>query len=103
PYVCGIDYATSCPRCQANWAAQFMDDREKQGREKWESLRHRHWPILRSQSNEPPGPPPDEVLMNLAIALFSPSHRDLLREIILDLIGNDIADIAPAISQGKTH
>jgi hypothetical protein len=101
PLVCGIDYASSCPSCQAGWV-QDMDSREEQRRRKWDSIRRRHWPILRAQSYEPPGDPSNEVLVNLVEVLFSQAHRNLLREIFLDLTSNDIADIASAINQGRT-
>jgi hypothetical protein len=78
-----------------------MDTREERRRQQWDSLRHRHWEILRNQSYEPPKAPADEIFILLVQALFSPRHRMFLREVLMELLTDDIMDILSALSQER--
>jgi len=70
-------------------------------RERWDSLRRRHWDILRAEPHDPPRTVDSEVSITLAKALFSPRHRALLREVLMDLLADDITDIALVVSQER--
>jgi len=104
-HACKGDYDSACQECQARWPA-IMQERLDLARRSWESLRSPYRRILPrdlpiSAWSDPPSPPDIEGLMPLVAAIYSPTHRALLREIFLDLIGDDLVDILLALSQER--
>jgi hypothetical protein len=49
---------------------------------------------------ERPTPLPPELLGQLIVSLLSPRHRALLREVLVDVLGEDIAKISLAVAKG---
>src|SRR5438128_1542319 len=100
-HACTGDYDRACADCQARWP-DIIQDRLEAARHHWESLYWRYRSIMPRDLPvntwfDPP-PPYREALMPLVAAMYSPTHRALLREVLLNLLSDDIADIADAVA-----
>jgi hypothetical protein len=109
PELCGLGYALSCPGCQGAYyrdqAAQ-LDGAEaiELATERWQALRLAHRGVLGDAEDGQyfhPLPLTTEQLAALVWTLYLPRHRQLLREVLLDLLGQDIAAIAHGVTEGK--
>jgi hypothetical protein len=101
-HACTGDYDRACANCQARWP-DILQDRLEAARDHWQSLYWRYRSIMPrdlpvSTWFDPPPPPDREALMPLVAAMYSPMHRALMREVLLNLLSDDIADIADAIA-----
>jgi hypothetical protein len=70
--------------------------------ERWDALLRDHWRLLRGDgagTSRMPPPLGGEQLRRAVATLLSPQARPLLRELLLDLLGDDITDIALAAAQ----
>jgi hypothetical protein len=65
-------------------------------RDRWEELQADHYRLLRGNLPEPLA---GEDLRRLVATLLSPPHRLLLREVMLDLLSEEITDIALAVAR----
>ncbi len=83
-----------------------MSDRTLQPYEAWNALAARHWRELRPCLGDCPMQIPAalerEQLRSLVMSLLF-AHRDLLREVLLDVLGQDIVSIAAAAAGEAGH
>jgi hypothetical protein len=106
PLVCGIDPATDCPDCRAAGAERIraLTGPGDRARETWEDLQGRYWSLLRTgpRAQRPDPLRPDE-LVRLVGAALDPRHRPLLREILLDLLGDELVGIIVEVAREVCH
>jgi hypothetical protein len=102
--VCGLGYDTDCDACRAAAdreaeAALSLIDRAVR---RWQALYERHRGPLRGAVDHRqlhPEPLAAAELARLAWTLLHPRTRALLRELLRDLLAEDVADIALAVAQ----
>jgi hypothetical protein len=96
PLVCGLGYHTDCAACRAaadREAEEALSPTDRALR-RCDELRGRHWGLL-GRCAPPPGERPPaltaEQLGELLWTMLQPGTRELLREVLLDLLGPEIA------------
>jgi hypothetical protein len=107
PHTCGLSYALSCPECQGAYyrdaAAQLYGAEALElAIERWHALRLAHASLLGDACTWEqlyPEPVTPQQLAAAVGTLLWPPYRQLLREILLDLLGTDIAAIALGIKE----
>lgn len=91
PLLCGLGPGYDCAGCATTPAAPSPID-QAYALYKQLAIDHR---LPRPR----PAPPDPNILGSVVLALLSPQHRPLLREVLLDLLADDMADIATAVAR----
>jgi hypothetical protein len=94
--VCGIEPDTSCPACRAARWPESPDSPSDVARRRFEKIALLHG-LDRAAWREPTA----EDLTRFVLLLSHPKTRELARELHLDLIGDDIADIALVVREER--
>jgi hypothetical protein len=103
--VCGLGYATDCPDCREAYRQRHPESPTDRAWRQWDALRAHYSRLLGRSVDwsggypQRPQPLAPEELGRLAWTLLSPEHRPLIRELLLDLLGDEIADIARAVAE----
>src|SRR5262249_10057339 len=105
PELCGLEYALSCPECQAEYFRDPAVQRDgpraiELAIERWHQLRLTHPSVLGAVEDGEhfhPKELPPELFESFLWTLRLPKYRPLFRDLFLDLFGDDIVAIVLGI------
>jgi hypothetical protein len=101
PTLCGLSQELSCAACRATcWPPRTPLAHLAM----WMSLCEQHRLLARAcgwpnREPAPPDPMPAEELSRLLWSFLTPAHRQIVVDVLLELLTDGVADIALAVAQ----